>query len=102
MTALHRARLPAVLAANPDLQIAPRAAAELHGHLDELPDTGLIEHLERILGQEPVLDIKGQEAARVVARETERRLREIVRPEGEKLGLLGNLIRRDRGTRQLD
>src|SRR5205814_7134636 len=63
---LHRARLAAVLAANPDLQIGASAPAQPHRDLDELADPFLVEHLEGVLVQDTVLDIEGEEPAGVV------------------------------------
>jgi len=57
-----------VLAANPDLEISPGVSAELHRHLDELADAALVEDLERIVGQQPVLDVERQEPPGIVAR----------------------------------
>ena len=57
-----------MLAANPDLEIAPGASAELHRHLDELADATLVQNLERILGQKSMLDVERQEASRIVPR----------------------------------
>src|SRR5207237_4978354 len=98
----HGARLAAVLAADPDLQIAARASAQLDRHLDELADTPLIEALERIFRQEAVLDVKRQESAGVVPREPECGLRQIVRAEREEFRFPGDVISRECGARQLD
>ena len=38
----------------------------------------------------------------VVSREAERRLGQVVRPEGEEVGLPGDLVRADAGARELD
>ena len=67
MAELHRARLSAVLAADPDLEIVPRLSSQLHPQLDELTDAALIETLERILRQQTVLDVERQEPAGIIA-----------------------------------
>ena len=63
----HRRRLAAVLAADPQLEIGPGAAAQLARHLDQLADAGLVQHLERVVLDDAVLEVVGQEVARVVA-----------------------------------
>src|ERR1041385_755551 len=44
----HRARLPAVLAADPQLEVLPHAAAQRHRHRDKLADPLLVEDDEGI------------------------------------------------------
>src|SRR3954454_19087369 len=61
-----RGGVPAVLAANAELEIGPRLAAEIAGHRDELPDTRLIQYLERIVLDDPVLQVVRQELPRVI------------------------------------
>src|SRR6185295_8113671 len=68
MAELHGARLAAVLSADADLQILPRAAAEPHRQLDQLADAFLVEDLKRVLGQDTAVDVEGQETSGVVAR----------------------------------
>ena len=91
-----------MLAADADLQVVARGAAELHRELHELADTVLVEHLEGIILQNPVLDIEWQEPSRVIARQAEGRLREVVRPKRKELGFLRDLVGREGGPRQLD
>src|SRR5467141_3824153 len=55
MTELHRRRLTAVLPANADLEVGPRAPAQPHRQLDELADALLVEYLERVVLEDPVL-----------------------------------------------
>ena len=50
-----------------------------------------------------MLEVEGQEAALgIVAGDAERRLREVVRAEGEEVGVLGQLAGPQRRARQLD
>src|SRR3989475_5346685 len=86
VTELHRRRLAAVLSTDADLELGPRSPAELDRQLDEFADAFLIEHLERVVLQDAVLHVERQEPARVGARQAEGGLREVGRPEGEKLG----------------
>src|SRR5688500_18561350 len=52
MAELDRARLTAVLAANPHLQVRARLPPPLGPNLDQLPYPFTVEHLERILLQD--------------------------------------------------
>ena len=98
-----RARLAAVLAADPELDARLRASPALDRDPHEVADPVLVEHLERVPLEDAVLEVVREELAlRVVAREAERRLREVVRPEGEEVGLLGDLVGAQRSARELD
>src|SRR5207253_9497904 len=56
-----------------------------------------------IEGQDsPIHEIEEELAFRVVTGISKRRLREIVRPEGEELRVLRDLVRRERCPRELD
>ncbi len=60
-------------------------------------------HLERVALEDPVLEVVREELALgVVAREPERRLREVVRAEREEVRLRGDLVGAQRGARELD
>src|SRR5215510_10297122 len=89
----HRRRLAPVLAADTHLEIRHRLAPPLDADADQLAHALLVEHRERVDGQELLLQIEGQELADVVAAVTERHLREVVRAEGEELGVPGDLVR---------
>src|SRR5438132_6615362 len=87
-------RLAAVLAANPELELRLRAPPTLDSDPHQVAHAAHVECLERILLEDPVFEIERQELPfRVVAREAERRLSQVVRPEGEEVGLLGYLVR---------
>jgi hypothetical protein len=93
-------RLAAVLAADPDPPLRPRPA-ELDAGVDELADALAVEELERVRRQHLLLQVIGDEAADVVAREAERHLREVVGPEREELRGLGDLVGGERRPRDL-
>src|SRR5262249_34288522 len=98
-----RLRLPAVLAADPGLQAGLRRSAALDADAHQLADTVHVERLEGVVLEDAVLEIEGQELAlRVVAREAERRLRQIVGPEREEIRVVCDLVRSDAGPRELD
>ena len=100
---LDRARLAAVLAADAELDVRLRLAAALDADAHEVADAFLVEHLERVPLEHAVLEVEGEELALgVVARHAERRLREVVRAEGEEVRDLGDLVGAQRGARQLD
>src|SRR5262249_25017878 len=82
----------AVLAADTYLQIAATRAARLHGPLDELAHTLLVQHSERIILEDLLFFVILLEVGVVVARQAHSGLREIVGAEAEKLGLLGDLF----------
>ena len=99
----HRARIAAVLAADAELEAGLDRAAALDPERDELADALLVDRLERVLLEHAVLEVDGEEAVLgVVAREPDRRLREVVRAEAEEVGRLGELRRAQRCARQLD
>eukprot|EP00754_Rhynchopus_humris_P025711 Rhum_TRINITY_DN14960_c6_g1::Rhum_TRINITY_DN14960_c6_g1_i1::g.130403::m.130403 len=99
---LHGRRLPAVLTADADLEVAPRRTALLHGHLHELTDAALVQHLERVVVVDAQLLVVLQEGTRVVPGEAAAHLRQVVRAEGEELRLARDLVRRHARARHLD
>src|SRR5690606_32446044 len=80
----------AVLAADAELEAGLGTAPPLDREADELADALLVERLERVVREDPGLDVAGEELARVVAAVAEGHLREVVRPEREEVGLLGD------------
>src|SRR5689334_17097753 len=61
-------RLAAVLAADPELQLRLRRTAALDADSHQVAHAALVERLERVAFQHPVLEIEGEELAfRVVA-----------------------------------
>ena len=91
-----------MFSANAKLQPSLGRTPSLGRQLDHLAHAIDIDRDERIPLQHPLLDIRAEKLARVVAREAHRRLREIVGAEREELGALGNLRRLQRRARQLD
>src|ERR1043166_4798652 len=88
----YRARLAAVLAADADLEAGLRRAPALRADLHQLADAVAVQDLERVVGQNLHLDVLREEAARIVARQAEGGLGEIVRAEGEEVCVLGDLV----------
>src|SRR5690606_32233280 len=89
---LHRRRIAAVLAADADLEVGPGLAAALHADLHQLAYAVLVQALEGILLQDALVQVGREEVAGVVPAVAEGKLREVVRPEGEELGLLRDLV----------
>src|SRR5579859_3896505 len=80
-----RVRLAAVLAADAELEILLRTSPPRDGDPHQVADTALVEHLERVPFEHVVLEVGGEELPlRVVPREAERRLRQVVGAEGEE------------------
>ena len=102
MEELDRGRVPTVLATDADLEIWFGRSTSLYTHADERTDTLSIDLDERVSIQDVLLQVRGKEAARVVAREAEGRLSQVVRPEREEIRLLCDTIRHDTCSRKLD
>src|SRR3954468_6625968 len=92
-----------MLAADTDPQRRVRRASTLDGNPDQLADAVDVERLERISGEDAVVEIVRQETPLgIVAGEAERRLRQVVGAEGEELGVERELTRAERCTWKLD
>ena len=92
-----------MLTTDPDLQTRLGLAAALDGHAHHRADAVAIEDLERVRWDDLFLDVSREEALlRVVARDAEHGLREVVGAEREELGLRSDLVRDDAGARDLD
>ena len=70
MEEAHRLRLASMLTANANLQAWPGGAPFFYPQLDQLPHAGLVEHDKWVILYDPLLDIKGQEFARIIEEET--------------------------------
>src|ERR1035437_101559 len=86
---LHRARLAAMLAADADFQVRIRLAAALDGDLHQLADAFLVEDGKRIGREDLAILVVLLELRIVVARQAHTGLGQIVGPEAEELGFLG-------------
>src|SRR3546814_11470267 len=95
-------RVTAVLAADAELDVGARFAPAFGREVDQLPDAFDVEADERVGQEDALVDILRQEAARVVATDGDRRLRQVVRAEREKLRRSGYLARRKRGAQTSD
>ena len=99
MAERHRARLAAVLAADAE-RGSGFTPSPLHGDPHQVADAFAIERLERVPLEHAVLEVVRQELALgVVAREAERRLRQVVRAEGEEVRDPGDLVGANAGPR---
>src|SRR3972149_12128357 len=84
-------------------QARPDPAALLDAHPHELSDALAIDRLERVEGQEPPVHVVEEELRlRIVPAVPGRRLREVVRSEGEELRVPRDLVRRQGGAWDLD
>ena len=89
-----------MLAAHAQLESGLGTAATQHRILHQLAHTALIDGLERVALEQPLLQVLVHHAAfHVVTAEAERHLGEVVGAVGEEIGLLGNLIGAYCGTR---
>src|SRR5690606_31626503 len=95
-------RIAAVLSADAELDVGPGRPAPLGGEGDELADALDVEADEGIAGIDALVDVGGEEVARIVPRNAESSLRQVIGSEREEPGLLGDLTRHERGTGQLD
>src|SRR5215467_12706263 len=68
---LNRVGIAAVLAADAELDVFPRAAPLRNGDLDELADAGLVDRRERVFLHDLELGVVREKRARVVARHSE-------------------------------
>src|ERR1700722_7889995 len=99
---LNRGRIAAVFAANSNLEATTLLPSPFDSDLNQFSHSFTIDHRERILFENALLEIGWQYLVHVVAREAEGGLGEVVGAEAEELSYLGNLARQQRGTRQLD
>src|SRR5262245_5828795 len=98
---VHRERLAPLFAADGNLHtISARLLALLRCKLHQLAHALHVDRNEGILGKNLLLYIRAKEGGRIVARETKRGLREIVRAKAKELGIAffrgSYLIRRER------
>ena len=89
MEELNRSRVAAVLAADAQLDVRAGLLAELGSHLNELANAVLVKAGERIRLVDLLVVVRAEELGRVVTREAEGHLGQVVGAEGEELRLLG-------------
>ena len=95
-------RIAAVLTADTAVKFGTGLTSKLDRHLHQLADADGIQTREGIGFVDLVRIVRGQELAGIVTREAERHLRQVVGAEAEELRFLGNIVRRERRTRDLD
>jgi len=96
------AGVAAVLAADPQLQLLALAAAQPDRGLHQLAHAYLVQGGERVLLEDALLEVLGEEAGLgVVAGDAEGGLGEVVGAEGEELRVLGQAVRHQRGAGDL-
>src|SRR5687767_15195667 len=88
--------------ANTDLEIWFHTTTALGTEAHQLAHAVAVENLKRIVFNDLALDVVGQKAARIVAAQSERRLRQVVSAEREEVGVSGDAIRHQCGPRQFD
>ena len=100
---IDRRRIASVLAADAEPEVGPRLPAALDRDAHEVAHPRLIERLERVVDEDALLEIAGEERSLgVIARESERGLREVVRSEREEVRVFRDLIGAHAGAWQLD
>src|SRR5438552_10253057 len=97
-----RGRVAAMLAANPELKTRPRGASALRGDADELADPLDVEGHKRVVLEDPEPLIGADKARRIVARQAEDGLRQVIGAKAEEFGALGDLAGAQRRPRQFD
>jgi hypothetical protein len=98
-----RVGVAAVLAADAELEVRARLAADPGGEAHEPADAGAVDRLEGRAVEDPGFEVVREEAGfDVVAREAERRLGEVVGAEGEEVGDVGDAVGDEAGARELD
>ena len=92
-----------VLPADPDLEAGPGLAPEFDGDLHDPPDSLHVERRERVVGKHLLAHVVEQESGfRIIARDPEDCLGQVVRAEGEELGREGDLARGECGPGDFD
>src|SRR3989449_1002851 len=103
VTELDACGVASVFAANADLEIPANLATLSDAYPHELTDPVAVDCLERVARENPLLDVIEEELwLRVIAAVSHRRLREVVRPEGEEFGVAGDFVRDESGPRDLN
>ena len=87
-------RIGAVLATNPQLQLRPRLPPAFGRDAHQLAHARDVQAQERVRSHDPLICIRRQNRRCVVARQAQRGLCQVVGAEREKLGVAGDLARR--------
>ena len=101
MAEFDRIGIAAVLAADAHLHAVPRGPAALDADFHQLADAAAIDTHEGVFRPDLGVQVVGDEL-RVVAGQSEGRLGQVVRPEGEELRLFRDFVGGQRGARQFD
>ena len=103
MTEINTFRFAAVLTTDTNFQIGAGLPAELDAHRHQLAYPFSLQGLERVLGQDALLDIFQQELGfRIIAGLTKGHLGQVVGAIGEELGNSGYLVGREGRSGDLD
>src|SRR3989304_4784379 len=81
-----------MFAAYPHLEVRPCGTPLVDPDPDQLPHALLIQGDKRVHLKDPLLNVERQELPGVIPAESPCRLREVIRPKGEELCLLCDLI----------
>ena len=96
MAELDRRGISAVLSANSDLEVRLRAPAAFDSNAHQLSHAVEVEGGERLGWKDLPIEVERQKLSRIVPRDAERRLREVIRSVAEELGVLGDSIGEER------
>ena len=102
MAEFHGFGIAAVFAANTKLDVRTRLATERNAELHHRADAFLVDRRKRIALHDFQARVITEERAGVVAAHAERGLRQVVRSEGEKFRIFGNLVRRRASARNFN
>ena len=97
-----RGGVTTVLTADAALQFGALATATVDTQLHQLANAFLVEGVERIVGDDLLVDVAFHDGVDIVAAEAEGHLGEVVGAEAEELGHLGDLVGHEGGSRDLD
>ena len=96
-------RIATVLAADAHRQLGVGVPPALHSNPDQLADAGLVERLERAHVDDASVEVCPDEAALdVIAREADRRLRQVVGSEADEVGVSADQPRDQARPRELE
>ena len=91
-----------MLTTDAELELRLAGTALANRDVDELADAIEVDGLEGISFEDPLRDVLGKEDTCIITAVAEGHLREVVRAEGEEVGMFGDFIGGDRGAWDLD